>query len=80
LTTHCNTYAALRRCDCPAPEPQRSLIAVFSNSTDGVVPADVRGRWLPEEWYRTRVRTVPGWDAFSLDEIRERWTNEVLTK
>lgn len=44
------------------------------------VPADVRGRWLPEEWYKTRVRTVPSWDGFSLDEIRERWTNEVLPR
>ena len=44
------------------------------------VPADVRAHWLPEEWYRTRVRTVQSWDAFSLDEIRERWTNEVLPR
>jgi putative spermidine/putrescine transport system substrate-binding protein len=44
------------------------------------VPAEVRARWLPEEWYRTRVKTVPQWDAFSLDEIRERWTNEVVTR
>ncbi len=44
------------------------------------LPADVRGHWLPEEWYKTRVRTVPSWDGFSLDEIRDRWTNEVLPR
>ncbi|HEV8673351.1 MAG TPA: extracellular solute-binding protein [Methylomirabilota bacterium] len=53
-------------------------IRVIAGNLD--VPPDVRARWLPEEWYRTRVRTVQSWDAFSLDEIRERWTNEVLPR
>ena len=53
-------------------------IRAIAGSLD--VPADVRARWLPEDWYKTRVKTVPSWDAFSLDEIRERWTNEVLTR
>lgn len=44
------------------------------------IPADVRSRWLPEDLYRTRVRTVQNWEGFSVDEIRERWTNEVLAR
>lgn len=44
------------------------------------VPADIRSRWLPEDLYRSRVRTLHNWEGFSVDEIRERWTNEVLAR
>lgn len=44
------------------------------------VPADVRARWLPEELYRGRVRTLTNWSAFPVSEIRERWTREVLAR
>lgn len=44
------------------------------------IPADVRARWLPEELYRTRVRTLTSWEGFSVTEIRERWTKEVLAR
>jgi len=44
------------------------------------VPADIRAHWLPEELYRSRVRTIQNWEGFSVDEIRERWTNEVLAR
>jgi putative spermidine/putrescine transport system substrate-binding protein len=44
------------------------------------VPADIRGRWLPEDLYKSRVRIVENWEGFSVDEIRERWTNEVLAR
>ncbi|HSB70881.1 MAG TPA: extracellular solute-binding protein [Candidatus Methylomirabilis sp.] len=44
------------------------------------VSADIRSRWLPEDLYKGRVRTIQNWDGFSVDEIRDRWTNEVLAR
>lgn len=41
------------------------------------VPADVKARWLPDELYTGRVRSMPDWDQFSETDFIGRWTKEV---